>query len=49
MDQSNYSMIMDEACDVEVCDEDAMSSSEKENVDVNETNELSFGLQAIAI
>ena len=47
MDQSNYSMIVDEACDVEVCDEDVMSSSEKENVDINETNELSFGLEAV--
>ena len=44
MDQPNYSMIVDEACDVEVCDEDVMSLSEKENVDIDETNELSFGL-----
>jgi len=40
-------MIVDEACDVEVCDEDTISSSEKENVDIDETNEISFGLQAV--
>ena len=38
---------MDEACDVEVCDDDAMSSSEKEKLDINETNKLSFGLEAV--
>ena len=46
MDQPNHSMVMDEACDVEVCDENVMSSSEKENVDI-ESNELSSGLEAI--
>ena len=45
MDQPNY--IMDEACDVEVCDDDAMSSSEKEKADIDETNKLSFGLEAV--
>ena len=45
MDQPNY--IMDKAYDVEVCDDDAMSSSEKENVDIDETNKLSFGLEAV--
>ena len=36
IDWSNYTMIMDEACDVEVCDKvDPMSSSEKENVDID--------------
>ena len=38
---------MDKACDVEMYDEDGMSSSEKENVDINETHELSVGLQAV--
>ena len=47
MDRPNYGMIVDEACDVEVRDEDPMSSSEKENVDIDETNELSFGLEAL--
>ena len=39
----NY--IVDVDVDVEVCDDDAMSSS-VEDVDVIETNELSFGLKA---
>ena len=47
MDQPNYSMIVGKACDVEMCDEHVISSSEKENVDINETHELSFGLQAV--
>lgn len=47
MDQRNHSMIVGKACDVEMCDEDVISSSEKENVDINETHELSFGLQAV--
>lgn len=47
MDQSDYSMTEDKACDVEMYDEDGMSSSEKENVDINETYELSVGLQAV--
>ena len=44
MDQPNHSMIVGKACDVEMCDEDVISSS---NVDINETHELSFGLQAV--
>ena len=35
---------MDEPYDI---DEDAISSFEKENVDISETNELGFGLQAV--
>ena len=46
MDQPNHSMIVDKACNVEVCDEDVISS-DKENVDIDETNEISFGLQAV--
>ena len=47
MDQLNHSMIVEEACDVEVCDENVMSSSEKENADIDDANELSFGLEAV--
>ena len=39
--------VVDEACDVEVCDDNAMSLSEKENVDIDETSELSCGLEAV--
>ena len=47
MDQSDYSMTVDKACDVEMYDEDGMSSSEKESVDINEMHEVSVGLQAV--
>ena len=34
-------MIVDETCIVEECDKDMMVSSEKQNVDIDETNKLS--------
>ena len=47
MDQPNHSMIMDKACDVDVCDVNAMSSSKKKNEDIDQANGLSSRIKAV--
>jgi len=40
-------MEVDNDCDVDMCNETVMLSSEKENVEINGTDELDLGLQVV--
>ena len=47
MEQPDFCMTIDNHYDVDKCNEIVMLSSEKENAEINGTDELDLGLQAV--